>query len=37
TELTTAFCGAQFSGEERHVRRLAKVAELQRHGLDASW
>jgi len=29
-----AFAGASFSGEERHVRRLAKVAALQDHGFD---
>jgi len=28
-ELVQAFVGAQFSGEERHVRRLAKVAALE--------
>jgi len=37
TELTGAFCSAQFSGEERHVRRLSKVAAMQRDGLDATW
>jgi ribose 5-phosphate isomerase B len=26
----TAFCGAAFSGEERHVRRLKKIAEIER-------
>jgi ribose 5-phosphate isomerase B len=31
-EIITAFLGARFSGEERHVRRLAKVAEIQRTG-----
>jgi len=36
-ELTAAFCAAQFSGEERHVRRLAKVLEMERHGMEASW
>ena len=35
-ELTAAFCAARFSGEERHVRRLDKVAALERDGLDAS-
>ena len=34
-ELVTAFAGATFSGEERHVRRLAKVAAIERDGLDA--
>ena len=28
-ELVTAFAGAWFSGEERHVRRLAKVQEIE--------
>ena len=31
-EIVTAFVGARFSGEERHVRRLAKVAEIERTG-----
>jgi ribose 5-phosphate isomerase B len=31
-EIVTAFLGAEFSGEERHVRRLAKVAEIERTG-----
>lgn len=30
TEIVDAFLGAQFTGEERHVRRLRKVAELER-------
>ncbi len=30
TELVTAFVGATFSGEPRHVRRLAKIAALER-------
>lgn len=29
-----AFLGASFSGEDRHVRRLAKVAALERRGFD---
>ena len=29
-ELVRAFVGAQFSGEERHVRRLAKVKAIER-------
>jgi ribose 5-phosphate isomerase B len=29
-----AFLNAAFSGEERHVRRLAKVAELESRGFD---
>ena len=36
-ELTAAFCGAQFSGEERHARRLDKVLKMERDGLEASW
>jgi RpiB/LacA/LacB family sugar-phosphate isomerase len=28
-ELVQAFVGAQFSGEERHVRRLAKVEAME--------
>jgi ribose 5-phosphate isomerase B len=31
-ELVHAFVGAQFSGEERHLRRLAKVAALEKSG-----
>jgi ribose 5-phosphate isomerase B len=34
-ELVSAFAGAVFSGEERHARRLAKVNEIEAHGLDA--
>lgn len=34
-ELVEAYVGATFSGEERHVRRLAKVAALEAAGLDA--
>lgn len=36
-ELTAAFCAAQFSGEERHVRRLGKVLQMERDGMEASW
>jgi ribose 5-phosphate isomerase B len=31
-EIVTAFLRASFSGEERHARRLAKVAEIERTG-----
>ena len=31
-EITRAFLSARFSGEERHVRRLSKVAEIERTG-----
>jgi ribose 5-phosphate isomerase B len=31
-EIVTAYLSASFSGEERHVRRLAKVAEIERTG-----
>jgi ribose 5-phosphate isomerase B len=37
TELTAAFCAAQFSGEERHVRRVGKVKIMERDGLQAQW
>ena len=33
TEVVTAFLGAHFSGEARHVRRLAKVAEIERENM----
>lgn len=36
-ELTAAFCAAQFSGEERHVRRVGKILEMERDGMEASW
>jgi RpiB/LacA/LacB family sugar-phosphate isomerase len=31
-EIVTVFVGASFTGEERHVRRLQKVAEIERDG-----
>jgi ribose 5-phosphate isomerase B len=31
-EIVTAYLGASFSGEARHVRRLAEVAEIERTG-----
>lgn len=34
-ELVAAFVGAEFSGEERHARRLRKVEAIERDGLDA--
>jgi ribose 5-phosphate isomerase B len=34
-ELADAFCRAQFSGEERHVRRVGKVYRMERDGLEA--
>lgn len=34
-ELVTAFAGAEFTGEERHARRLGKVQEIERSGLEA--
>ena len=37
TELTEAFCAARFSGEERHLRRVKKIAHMEHDGLDASW
>jgi ribose 5-phosphate isomerase B len=36
-DLTTAFCKAQFSGEERHLRRLGKILTMEREGMEASW
>ncbi len=36
SELTAAFCAAQFSGEERHVRRLDKILKMERDGMEAS-
>jgi ribose 5-phosphate isomerase B len=35
-ELTQAFCTAQFSGEERHVRRLGKILTMERDGMEAN-
>ncbi len=32
-DLVHAFVGAQFTGEERHLRRLAKVAKIEERGL----
>jgi ribose 5-phosphate isomerase B len=32
-ECAVAFLGARFSGEARHVRRLAKVAAIEAHGI----
>jgi RpiB/LacA/LacB family sugar-phosphate isomerase len=32
-ELVRAFVGAQFTGEERHCRRLAKIAEMEKRGV----
>ncbi len=31
-DIVAAFAGARFSGEERHVRRLAKVSEMEQRG-----
>jgi ribose 5-phosphate isomerase B len=31
-DVVRAFAAARFSGEERHVRRLAKVSEIERKG-----
>jgi len=32
-----AFAGASFTGEERHVRRVGKVLEMEKDGLAAHW
>lgn len=34
-ELVAAFLGAEFTGEPRHTRRLAKVDAIERDGLEA--
>ena len=34
-ELVVAFASAEFSGEERHVRRLGKIAAIELDGFDA--
>lgn len=34
-ELVRGFAAARFSGEERHVRRLAEIAEIEHLGLGA--
>jgi ribose 5-phosphate isomerase B len=31
-EVVAAFVGAEFSGEERHVRRLGKVRAMEKDG-----
>jgi len=36
-ELTAAFCAAQFSGAERHVRRVHKISIMEQEGLEAHW
>ncbi len=36
-ELTAAFCAASFGGEQRHVRRIGKVLQMERDGMEASW
>jgi ribose 5-phosphate isomerase B len=36
-ELVTAFVSAQFSGEERHARRLGKVLKMEKDGLGAQF
>ncbi len=35
TDLVDAFLGAEFSNEERHVRRLGKVTQIEQQGLGA--
>jgi ribose 5-phosphate isomerase B len=34
-EIVRAFVGASFTGEERHRRRLGKIAAIERDGLEA--
>ena len=34
-DLVLAFAGAEFTGEERHARRLGKVNAIERDGFDA--
>lgn len=36
-DILRAFLGARFSGEERHRRRLEKVAAIEREGEDANF
>ena len=31
-EIATVFLAARFTGEERHVRRLKKVAQIEKEG-----
>lgn len=35
--VTAAFCGATFSGEQRHERRVGKISTMERDGLEATW
>jgi RpiB/LacA/LacB family sugar-phosphate isomerase len=35
-ELVKTFLGARFTGEERHVRRLAKVRSMERRYIDGA-
>jgi len=35
-DLVQAFLACEFSGAERHIRRLAKVASLETHPLNDS-
>ena len=36
-EIAAAFCAAQFSGEERHARRVGQILTMERDGMEASW